>query len=94
MPVRIPRTKSIDFAAWFAERDRIDEELRRTPEAHEKRRDRLLDRSYELERLIFETESQELSAIRVKARLLLWLMTIERADGLSAMRHIQAYLET
>ncbi|HEY2750059.1 hypothetical protein [Phenylobacterium sp.] len=84
MPVRIPRTKRIDFAAWFAARDRIDEELRRTPEADEKQRDRLLDRSYELERLIFETESRELSAIRLKARLLLWLITAERPDGLSA----------
>lgn len=53
----------------------------------------LLDRSFELEQLIFTTSCLELRAIRVKARLLLWLMEIEQADGLAAMRHIQAYLE-
>ena len=93
MAATAPQTRAGNFESWSAERDRIDRELERTPEAEEARRDSLLDRSYELERMILDTHCLELPAIRAKVRLLLWLMTVERADGLSAMRDIQAYLE-
>jgi|GEM_PF-2637581 len=81
------------FESWEAERTELERLLDVTLEANEKLRNRMLDRSESLERLIFETDSLELAAIRVKARLLLWLMEMERADGVVAMRHIQAYLE-
>ena len=46
-----------------------------------------------LESLILSTPSTELSAMRVKAELLTWLMEMERADGLPAMKQIASFLE-
>lgn len=52
----------------------------------------MLDRAFELERLILNTPSLELPALRSKADILVWLMEMEGADGLPAMRHIRDYL--
>lgn len=82
------------FERWEAERRELEADLDRLPEAtFPFARDRVLTRMSELERLILETPSFELSAVRVKAGLLTWLMEMEQADGLSAMRHIQDYLD-
>lgn len=54
----------------------------------------LLDRLYELERLIIETPSDDPLALKAKAAILLWCMEMEQADGLPAMRHIRDYLDS
>lgn len=54
----------------------------------------LMDVLARLEELIFETPSLVAAAVRIKGRLLLWLMEQERHDGRVAMRHLLAYLET
>ncbi len=82
-----------EFRAWAMERGELGETLARTPESEAQIRESLLDRSYQLERLIIETPSDELSAIRAKAAILLWHMDMERADGLPAMRHIRTFLD-
>jgi hypothetical protein len=76
------------FEVWEAERRELERQLDSTPESSEP----LLDRGFELEQLIFKTPCLELPAIRIKARRLLWLMEMERADGLAAMRDVYAYL--
>jgi len=81
------------FEGWEAERAGLERQLHGTPEEDEAVYERLLDRSFQLEQRILRTPSLELPAIRVKARLVLWLMEMEDADALPAMRHIQAYLE-
>lgn len=81
------------FEAWLYERRSLEERLNRTPERTDPAgRDVIFDRIFELERLILSTPSDELSEIRVKAEVLLWLMETERADGAEAMRHIHSYL--
>jgi hypothetical protein len=80
------------FESWETERAEVELLADHTPEIEELLRRRLHDRSFELESLIFATPCLELPAIRVKARLLLWLMEMEDSDGLDAMRHIHAYL--
>jgi hypothetical protein len=81
------------FEAWSAERRAIETALDDTlEEIDPDGRERLFDRAFALERLILTTPSVELSAMKAKAHLLLWLMEMERADGLPAMRHIHAYL--
>jgi hypothetical protein len=80
------------FEAWEFQRAELEHQIDRTPEAEAGLREQLLDRSFALERLIFATPCLDPPAIRVKARLLLWLMEMERADGLAAMRDIYAYL--
>jgi hypothetical protein len=82
------------FEAWESERVELEGLIDRTPETEAPRRKRLLNRCFELETLIFATPCLELPAIRVKARLLLWLMGMEMADGdgLAVMREIHAYL--
>jgi hypothetical protein len=80
------------FEAWEAQRAELEHLLDLTPESNEPLRDRLFDRSVELEDLIFKTPSSELPAILVKARLLVWLMQMDGCDGLVAMCHIHDYL--
>jgi hypothetical protein len=80
------------FESWETERSEVERLADRMPEAEEQLRKRLLDRRFELENLILATPCLELPAVRVKARLLLWLMELEDRDGLDAMRHIHAYL--
>ena len=81
------------FDAWLAERDELDAMLDVTPEENEKARDKIYDRFFEIERLIIETACIELPAIQAKVGLLLWLMEMEQADGLPAMRHIKQYID-
>jgi hypothetical protein len=81
------------FGAWWAERDATLRRLEVTSE-DEPGYEPLMDDLARLERLIFETPSQAPAALRAKSRLLLWLMEQEQHDGLAAMRHIAAYLET
>ena len=64
-----------------------------TPEEHEKARDRIFDRYVQIERLILRTRCLDLPAIKAKAGIILWLMEMEDADGLPAMRHIKAYID-
>ncbi len=79
--------------AWSAEREAIEREIDQTPQAAESVRSKLFERSHALELLIIETPCIDGVAARTKARLLLWHMEMERADGLTAMRHLFAYLE-
>jgi hypothetical protein len=82
------------FAAWLAERRLLEQALDRTPEETQAAtRERLLDRTFELEGLILNTPSDELRAMRVKAAMLVWLLEMEGCDGLGAMRHIKAFLD-
>jgi hypothetical protein len=91
-PLPLPSPPRHRFEAWEEESNELESLLDRTPEGSDLARDRLLDRSFELEQLIFKTPCLELPAIRVKAGRLLRLMEMERADGLAAMRHIHSYL--
>jgi hypothetical protein len=88
----VRRSGGHKFEAWEAARAAAERLADRTPETEEQLRVRLLDRRFELENLIFATPCLELPAIRVKARLLLWVMEMEDGDGLDAMRHIHDYL--
>jgi|SRR5579859_342688 len=81
------------FEAWSLEREALAWEIGRTPEAAQSVRNALFDRSHALEQLIIMTPCLDAVAARTKARLLLWHMEMERADGLTAMRHLCAYLE-
>jgi len=81
------------FEAWLAERDQLDAMLDVTPEQNEKARDRIFDRYAQIERLIIRTPCLDLPAIKAKVRIILWLMDMEGADGLPAMRHIKAYID-
>jgi hypothetical protein len=81
-----------EFQQWALERSELSAALERTPEDGAER-NRLLNRLYELERLIVETPSAKSSDVCMKADILLWYMEMEQADGLPAMRHIRAYLE-
>jgi hypothetical protein len=91
-PVRAGASEGRAFEAWEADRAEVERLADRTPETEEHLRGRLLDRRFELENLIIATPCLELPAIRVKARLLLWLKELEDGDGLDALRHIHAYL--
>jgi len=89
LPLSSPRA---NFQQWALKRTELIAALDRTPEEGAER-DRLLERLYELERLIVETPSVERSDVCMKADILLWYMEMEQADGFPAMRHIRAYLE-
>lgn len=81
------------FVVWRDERARIEGELDRTPEATQaKAREQLFDKLFAIEQQILNTNCLDPPAIRIKADLLVWYMEMEQADGLAAMRHIQAYL--
>ena len=81
------------FDAWLAERDILAALLDVTPEENEKARNKIFDRYAQIERLILRTRSLELPAIKAKVGIILWLMEMEDADGLPAMRHIKAYID-
>jgi hypothetical protein len=81
------------FDTWLAERDHLDAMLDVTPEENEKARDQIFDRYAAIERLILRTRCLDLPAIKAKVGIILWLMEMEDADGLPAMRHIKAYID-
>lgn len=80
------------FVAWAAEWDRQEQLLDGLPADDEIAREPLLARIFDLQDLILNTPATELAAIRIKAASLLWLMEMEHADGLLAMRHIHDWL--
>lgn len=82
------------FELWWREREDVLHRLKVTSENNEAHYEPLMDALARTERLIFETPSNTPAALRMKGRLLLWLMEQERHDGLAAMRHIAAYFET
>lgn len=94
MPVSTP-IDAAEFKSWYVEWQALEEELDRTPEKDDRdgKRDRLFRRIFEIEHLILTTPSADISAIRVKAATLVWLMEMDGSDGLPAMRHIRDYLE-
>jgi hypothetical protein len=80
------------FAEWLAERTTVEAALDRTPEKDSVKREALLDRAIELERLILYTPDQTPSAIRAKAHVLRWLMEMAHAEELPAMREIEEFV--
>ena len=81
-----------DFDFWSAEHERMCTLLDLTPEAEEDARNLLLDRGYELELMIVNTPSSTPSAVRAKAKILHWLMTMEQHEGAPAMRDIHDFV--
>ena len=88
-----PAKAADQFEAWIAERTAIQLALETATKDADADRDRLLNRSFELERRIVETPSAALPAIRAKVEILVWYMQMEQADGLPAMLHIRDYIE-
>jgi len=84
----------------IAERDkdrRTSRTFKEAAEAYEilsdSERRAIFDRYGQIERLILLTPCLDLPAIKAKAGIILWLMEMESADGLPAMRHIKAYID-
>lgn len=81
------------FEQWAAALAEAERALARFPDEDDPVRERLLAQMSALERKILTTECHELPAVRAKAHLLQWLMEMEQADGLPAIKHITAYLD-
>lgn len=87
-------TPTHPFESWHAERQMLEAALDFTPEdAAPAARERLFDRVFQLERQILTTPSVDLPAMRAKAAMLVWLMEMEQADGLFAMKQIASFLD-
>ena len=81
------------FSLWAAERDLVKAWLDLTPETDEVRRHGLLDRHFELEKLILLTRSTDPQAVCAKVSTLFWLMREQDDEHAPAMEDVQAFVE-